>query len=104
MNNRKEMKTRLLNTLKALERELQYRGLEVYERRLQQKGSLNGKEKYTLRGVTARLNLLEADRRSRLLGLNEYIPYDERQDKFTDDIVHSNYRAWDRTQECGLIF
>jgi len=97
MSNTRELKTRLLSTLKELQRELQFRGLKDYVRSLERKGYLHGKEKFILRGATARLNRLQADRRASSLGLNEYIPYDERGDIAKDLTVQTDYRAWNRT-------
>jgi len=100
MSNRSELKNRLLSVLKEIERERQYRGLKDYVRNLKQKEYLNGKEKFILRGSSARLNRLQADRRSKSLGLVEFVPYDERDDRFED--VQGDYRSWDRS--VGLFF
>ncbi len=97
MSNRSELKNRLLNTLKELERDQQYRGLKQYIRNLKRKGSLNAKEKFILRGSKTRLNRLQADRRSKSLGLTEFIPYDEREDMYEDGTVQGEFRAWDKT-------
>ena len=102
MINRRELNQRLLSILKELERDQQYRGLKDYVRNLKRKGYLNGKKKFLLRGATARLNRLQADRRSRSLGLTEYIPYDGREDINKQMTVHRDYKAWDRTVELFL--
>ena len=80
MNQPKELTARLLSILKELEREQQYHGLKDYVRNLKRKGYLNGKKKFLIRGATARLNWLQADRNSKSLGLTEFVPYDERED------------------------
>ena len=97
MNQRKEETSKLLNVLKELERDEQYWGLKQYVRNLKLRSSLNGKKKFILRGSSARLNRLQADRRSKTLGLVEFVPYDEREDMYEDVIVQTDYRAWDRT-------
>ena len=95
MNNRIEIKSRLLETLKELERELHYRITKEYVERLCQKEYLNGKEKFYLRGAKAYLRRIEADRRSKSLGLTPFIPYDERKDKYV--VIQGNYLSWDRS-------
>ena len=95
MSNRRELKNRLLSVLKEIERERQYHGLKDYVRNLKRKGYLNGKETFYLRGSSARLNRLQADRRSMTLGLVEFVPYDDREDMYED--VQGDFRAWDRT-------
>ena len=85
----------LVSTLKELHRERQHQGLKRYVRNLHRKKPLNGKEKFILRGATAHLNRLQADRRSGTLGLVEYTPYHDREDMLPDGILHSNFRAWD---------
>jgi hypothetical protein len=104
MRNRKELTTRLLSILKELERDQQYRGLKRYVRNLKRKGylNLNGKEKFILRGATSRLNRLQADRNSKSLGLTEFVPYDEREDRYMDVTVKTDFRAWDRS--VGLFY
>jgi hypothetical protein len=97
MSNRRELKKRLLSVLKEIEREGQYHGLKDYVRNLRQKSSLNGKEKFILSGSSAYLRRLQADRRSKSLGLVEFVPYDERDDRFEDVIVQTDYSAWDRS-------
>jgi hypothetical protein len=97
MNQRSELKNRLLSVLKEIERERQYHGLKRYVRNLRQKSSLNGKEKFILSGSSAYLRRLQADRRSKYLGLVEFVPYDERGDMYEDVTVQSDFRAWDRT-------
>ena len=101
--NRRELTGRLLSVLKEIERERQYRGLKRYVRSLKQKSSLNGKEKVILRGATSRLNQVQADRRSKSLGLTEYIPYDEQEDRYMDGTVHTEYRAWDKSVGLFMI-
>jgi len=97
MSDRSEVKKRLLSVLKEIEREGQYHGLKDYVQNLKRKGYLNGKEKFILRGSSAYLRRLQAGRRSKSLGLVEFVPYDERQDRSEDVIVQTDYRAWDRS-------
>jgi len=76
---------------------LQYRGLKDYVQNLKQKEYLNGKESYILRGATARLEGLEADRRSISLGLTPFIPYEDRPGKYKALIQGGSYISWDRS-------
>jgi len=96
MNQRKELTTRLLSILKELERDQQYRGLKGYVRSLKQKSSLNGKKKYILKGATAYLKRLQADRKAKSLRLTPYTPYDEQVDE-PDEQTQASFLAWDRT-------
>ena len=95
MNNYIEMKSRLIETLKELERELHYRGTKDYVENLSQKEYLNGKQSFILRGATAYLRRIEADRRSVSLALTPFIPYDERQNKSEE--IQGSYLSWDRS-------
>jgi hypothetical protein len=95
MNNYIEIKSRLLETLKELERELHYSGTKEYVESLRQKEYLNGKEKFYLRLAEANLRRIKAYRRSKSLGLIPFIPYDERQDKSEE--IQGNYLSWDRS-------
>ena len=49
------------------------------------------------------LNRLQADQRSRTLGLLEFVPYDEREDMYEDVIVQTDYGAWDRSVGLFMI-
>ena len=81
--------------LKELKRETHYRGLKGYVQNLKQKEYLNGKDTFILRGATTYLRRIEADRRSKSLGLTNFIPYDERQEKYVE--IQGNYLSWDRS-------
>ena len=61
---------------------MEYRWLKNYVQSLKQKEYLNGKEIQRLQGATARLEGLEADRRSISLGLTPFIPYEDRPGKY----------------------
>ena len=54
------------------------------------------KESYILRGATAYLKRLHADRRSKSLGLTEFVPYDERGCE-PDEQMQVGFLAFDRT-------
>jgi hypothetical protein len=95
MNNCIEMKARLIEILKELERELHYRSTKEYVERRIHKEYLNGKEKFYLRLAEANLRRIEADRRSASLGLTPFIPYDERQNKSEE--IQGSYVSWDRS-------
>jgi len=95
MNMRNEAINNLIETLKELEREMQYRGLKEFAQNLKQKEYLNGKEKFYLRGAAALLGRIEADRRSKSLSLIPFIPYDERQKEYEE--IHRSYLSWDRS-------
>jgi len=96
MSKRNEIIKNLHRTLKELEREMEYRWLKNYVQSLKQKEYLNGKESYILRGDTAYLKRLHADRRSKSLGLTEFVPYDERGCE-PDEQMQAGFLAFDRT-------
>lgn len=96
MNYRKEEITRLLNTLKDLHCDRQFRGLKNYVRHLKRKKPLNGKQKFILRGASAYLSRLQADRRAKSLGLTEYVPYDERELISQPILGTGDFRTWYR--------
>jgi hypothetical protein len=75
---------------------LQYRGLKDYVRNQKAKRYLDGKERFILRGDTAYLKRLHADRRSKSLGLTEFAPYDERGCE-PDEQMQVGFLAFDRT-------
>ena len=102
MSKRNKIKENLLSTLNELEREMQYRGLKDYVQSQKAKRYLNGKESFILRGATTYLNRLQADRRSRSLGVTEYIPYDEQEDRYMDGTVQGDFKVWSRT--VGLFY
>jgi hypothetical protein len=101
MGNRRVLTNRLVSILRELERERSYHGLKRYVRSLKRKGFLNGKQKFILRGATARLKRLQADRRASSLGLTEYIPHDYQEAKLPDVTVKTDFRAWDTS--LGII-
>ena len=75
---------------------MEYRWLKNYVQSLKQKEYLNGKESYILRGATARLKGLKADRRSISLGLTHFIPYDKRRNEHKE-MIQGSYISWDRS-------
>jgi hypothetical protein len=97
MSKRNEIIKNLHRTLKELEREMDYQWLKNYVQNLKQKEYLNGKEIQRLQGATARLEGLEADRRSISLGLTPFIPYEDRPGKYKALIQGGSYISWDRS-------
>ena len=76
---------------------MEYQWLKNYAQNLKQKEYLNGKEIQRLQGATARLEGLEADRRSISLGLTPFIPCEDRPGKYKALIQGGSYISWDRS-------